>query len=287
MKNNSPIFQNARASITRHPLVFGLLVGIAVVVLVNSVVQHHASRGVCYLVAVALSFLLIEIVMVRRRMSPRPVLVRNVRLELLMLGISFAAGFSWLYARFVWEYRPPPGPARLAWLTILLGCVFNAAPALVLITRRYGVADLGLRVTGASIVLPVIAVFAATTLVFSRSSITWSAIVQETGGTIWGVVGAVLSAAVPEEFFRFVWQTRVAAWRRNHAAGWVIASFLWASLHGPKDWQESHSLGATVISVLNITPLGLLWGHLTYRSRSILPSILAHGVNVWGLQNLS
>jgi membrane protease YdiL (CAAX protease family) len=58
-------------------------------------------------------------------------------------------------------------------------------------------------------------------------------------------------------------------------------------LHGPKDWNESHSLAATVMGVLNIVPLGLLWGYLTHRTRSMVSSILLHATNVWGLQNLT
>jgi membrane protease YdiL (CAAX protease family) len=115
---------------------------------------------------------------------------------------------------------------------------------------------------------------------------TWQGAIAETGGSIVGLVSTALSASVPEEFFRFVWQTRLGAWLRNPAVGWLVASALWAMLHAPKDWSDSHSLASTIMGVVNIVPLGLLWGYLTHRSRSMLPAIVLHATNLWGLQNL-
>jgi membrane protease YdiL (CAAX protease family) len=132
----------------------------------------------------------------------------------------------------------------------------------------------------------VISIFATFAFAFTQSSITWSRIVEDTGGSWLGVVATALSAGVPEEFSRFVWQTRVGALFGNRAAGWLVATCVWAVLHGPKVWGDTHSMPAVVLSVLNIIPLGLLWGHITHRTRSILPSILIHATNVWGLQNL-
>jgi membrane protease YdiL (CAAX protease family) len=97
----------------------------------------------------------------------------------------------------------------------------------------------------------------------------------------------LLTAAVPEEFFRFAWQTRVGALRRNRAAGWFIASVAWAILHAPRFWDEGHSAIGTLMGVVDIVPLGLLWGYLMHRTRSLLPSTLLHATNIWGLQNLA
>jgi membrane protease YdiL (CAAX protease family) len=32
-------------------------------------------------------------------------------------------------------------------------------------------------------------------------------------------------------------------------------------------------------------PIGFLWGYLTHRTKSLLPAVLVHGLNFWGLQN--
>jgi len=61
---------------------------------------------------------------------------------------------------------------------------------------------------------------------------------------------------------------------------------MWAALHLPHEFGASHSLAGSLTYAISIVPLGLLWGYLTMRTQSILPSILLHGTNLWGLQNL-
>ena len=73
---------------------------------------------------------------------------------------------------------------------------------------------------------------------------------------------------------------------KNPAFGWLISSIAWAMLHGPVAYSQSHSTVQAMLSVIDIVPLGLLWGYLTHRTGSFLPSMLLHGLNFWGLQNL-
>jgi Type II CAAX prenyl endopeptidase Rce1-like len=56
-------------------------------------------------------------------------------------------------------------------------------------------------------------------------------------------------------------------------------------LRRPVDYSQSHSTVEAMLGVINIVPLGLLWGYLTHRTGSFLPSMLLHGLNFWGLQN--
>jgi hypothetical protein len=39
------------------------------------------------------------------------------------------------------------------------------------------------------------------------------------------------------------------------------------------------------MSSVRIIPIGLMCGYLTHRTKSIIPSVLVHGSNFWGLQN--
>jgi membrane protease YdiL (CAAX protease family) len=41
-----------------------------------------------------------------------------------------------------------------------------------------------------------------------------------------------------------------------------------------------------MISPWDIIPIGLLWGYITWRTKSLFPSVVVHGFNLWGLQNL-
>jgi membrane protease YdiL (CAAX protease family) len=151
---------------------------------------------------------------------------------------------------------------------------------------RYRPADLGIRFRGFAPVPLVVLCFGVLAVACSPSSITVK--VSDLGvGTLWGLLSeGLVEAALPEEFFRFVWQTRAGAYLNNRASGWLIASVLWAVLHAPVEYNGSHSLAGTLTYMLGIIPIGLLWGYLTIRTKSILPSVLLHGTNFWGLQNL-
>jgi membrane protease YdiL (CAAX protease family) len=274
------------AELKRHRLVAALLLAVAAAILIRAANEGSLTRAMLYLTAIGISLFSVDVTLARWPPDGRETTVRSAGGELALAALFFGGAFGWLYARFVVGYQPAPGLLRMAWLALLLGCVFNAFLALFLIARRYGLADLGLRASGVVAVPAVIATFAVTALVFARSNTTWAGILEESGGSWLAVLATALTAAVPEEFFRFVWQTRVGTWLGNRAAGWLVASLVWATLHAPKDWAESHSIAATVMGVLNIVPLGLLWGYLTHRTRNMVPSILLHMTNLWGLQNL-
>jgi len=266
-------------------VVSGLLVILAAVILIRGVLEGSFGRAAIYFLAIGLSVVLVDSVLAWTVLRSPQIPVRNPRFEFAVTAVIGAGALAWLWTRFVWNYQPQ-GIVRLVWLAVLLGCVFDAFLAIFLIARRYSLGDLGLRGAGLLAAPPVIAIFATFAFVFTQSSITWSRILEDTGGSWLAVVATALSAGVPEEFSRFVWQTRAGAWLGNRAAGWLIASCVWAALHGPKVWGDSHSMLAVNLSVLNIIPLGLLWGYVTHRTRSILPSMLIHATNVWGLQNL-
>lgn len=273
-------------TIRRHPFVTLATASVAVTILIYHAAHQHLVRALLYFAAVGAGAAAAEYVFRRRACSPAPVPVRNAGMELFVLVGSFAAGLWWLSERFIRQYQPPRGFGRLIWLTILIGCVFNALPAVVLLSRGYGLKELGVRRTGIAAVPLVLVIFAAAAGLSPVPVVTLRQLLQETGGSIVGLIGVALAAAVPEEFFRFTWQTRAGAFLHNRAAGWFVASVAWAVLHAPKDWDQTHSTVATAMSVINIIPLGLLWGYLIHRTRSMMPSILLHATNIWGLQNL-
>jgi hypothetical protein len=56
-------------------------------------------------------------------------------------------------------------------------------------------------------------------------------------------------------------------------------------MHAPKWLGEGADLYEGAMSSVRLIPLGLLWGYMTHRTKSILPATFVHGLNVWGLQN--
>ncbi len=234
-----------------------------------------------------MSVLAIDIIFSVRPLTYRPIPVRRPAIELIVATIFFATGLIWLLLRFAGSWDKIVGLQRLFWVIIGLGSVFNITLAIFLLAVRYSPSGLGIRFRGFLPVPFAILIFAALTIMFSRSSITWREIYQEYQGSLWLIIQTgVFSAALPEEFFRGIWQTRLGVVLNNRAIAWFIASLLWAVLHMPKVFGETHSLIASMDEILNIMPIGLLWGYLTIRTQSILPSVLLHSTNIWGLQNL-
>jgi membrane protease YdiL (CAAX protease family) len=270
-------------AIREHWAIAGIL-GCSIIVVLASAIWHgHTTQALAYLAAVAISAVVIDAMSFTRKKPPEAP-VRAPRGESLALIGFWLIALAWLAGRFVFNNLPASGLPRLASLVIGLGSVFAILPALFLFTRRYRPADLGLRLRGITIALPVLAIFAGITFAFSRESLTWSGILKEEG-SILAIVQTAISACLPEEFFRFAWQTRIGAWRKSPEAGWLIASIAWALLHGPVDYSQSHSPVEAALGVVNIVPLGLLWGYLSLRTGSFVPAMLLHGLNFWGLQN--
>jgi membrane protease YdiL (CAAX protease family) len=278
-----PVFYAGQ--VRMHRTISSILGCIVVVLLAASSRHGNTRQCLVYLVAVAISVVAIDAMSSARQASSAPIPVRDPRLESLVLVGCGLIALAWLTSRFVFNFRPESAGLRLAWIVIGLGSVFSILPALFLFSRHCGSADLGLRFRGITTVLPVLAIFVGTTFAFSRHTITWSGALAEAGSPL-GLVQMAIVACLPEEFFRFTWQTRIGAWMKNPAVGWLIASIAWAMLHGPVDYSQSHSTVEAMLSVIDIVPLGLLWGYLTHRTGSFLPSMLLHGLNFWGLQNL-
>lgn len=277
----------ALGAAVRHPVVTAAVAAIVVVIVWTAELESNVGRAVAYLAVIALSVGAIDLVLDRSGGRPVPsIRVRGLGLETTVLAVSFLGGLVWLTSRFVWNYRPESAIGRLLWLAMLAATVFNALPAVLLLARRYGLGDLGLKPRGLEATPVVMILFAGTATLLFPGATTWRAIVQESGGSVWAVIETALLAAVPEEFFRFAWQTRAGQGLKQPATGWLLASLLWATLHGPKDWDETHSVVQTLTGIANIVPLGLLWGYLTHRTGSFLPSVVLHATNVWGLQNL-
>ena len=180
-------------------------------------------------------------------------------------------------------YWPQNPIGQLLAIGLGLASVFSLPVLALLLVLGYRPSELGMRPRGFWAALLITLGFALSTWTFVSPDARFAAL-RQIGWTGWAPL--VLSAAAPEEFFRFVWQTRVTAmWRQNRAAGWLVASTLWAIVHVPKVYAQvdTHSMFDAFRYGVAFIPIGLLWGYLTIRARSILPSIILHGTNIWGI----
>src|SRR5205807_1639891 len=130
-------------------------------------------------------------------------------------------------------------------------------------------------------------VFWGITLLVAPEKSHWRSFFHSYG--FWSVLTVgIFQAVFPEEFIRMLLQTRLEKVLRYPGLGFSAASFLWASLHVPMLWSQNPqwTFWRAVCAPWTIIPIGLLWGYITHRTKSLLPAILLHGFNLWGLQNL-
>ena len=105
-----------------------------------------------------------------------------------------------------------------------------------------------------------------------------------------GIVGflleGIVGAALAEEFSRMQAQTRFSAALGNNGLGFFFATLIWALMHVPVfSGGEVGNILPAMQGACNILPIGLLWGYITWRTKSLFPALLIHGLNLWGLQN--
>jgi membrane protease YdiL (CAAX protease family) len=196
--------------------------------------------------------------------------------ELLVAAILYLVAARWLFLSA--HSRTPSG-----WLAIVgLISIFPIALALFLLIRGYRPGELGIRWRGFGPAPLVMLGFGALTALTEPLTFIWRQNYHEMG-SVWQIIKlGVFVAALPEEFLRMVWQTRVGACINNRAVGWFVAALLWSALHAPFLGQ-SLSLRGTFFAVVRIIPYGLLLGYMTFRTQSILPSVLLHATKfLWG-----
>lgn len=283
MKN---VFQMHWAMVKRHPLAGGMVFLMGVIIMLEGFWRGELVRRASYLAVILLSVVIVDWFYLRRPGSAAPLPVRCPKLELLVAGVLLLVSLTWLILHFQGHYAPVALVIRLLWVGVGVLAVFNIGLALfLLLVLRYVLKELGLQFVGLAPVPVVIFCFGMTAWV-SHSGVTWQEVVNEVNGRVWLVpLVSFFVAALPEEFFRMIWQTRLGAVLKNPAMGWLVASMLWAFLHVPNFNGDLHHVFRACQVAFDMVPLGLLWGYFTFRSQSIVPAICLHGTNVWGLHN--
>ncbi|PCJ25963.1 MAG: hypothetical protein COA97_06550 [Flavobacteriales bacterium] len=157
-----------------------------------------------------------------------------------------------------------------------------------LLINKYRLKELGLKFKPIKIFLLGIIIWVTTglfALIFNYDGVLWSAGYKELGGTLGIILQGVLGAALVEEFTRYILQTRFQYLIKNTGFSILLASFIWAFMHFPVNYFKGNEISGIFTYCIQIIPLGFIWGFITHRTKSILPSVFAHGLNLWGFQN--
>ncbi len=287
------LFAHYAGMIRRHPGAFAITLAISLVTVFGTEGGEVGGWATAaYPLAMGVAALLFDAALLLRASPASPAVeVRRPAREVLVTLVPFCLGLVWLGLA---AFAPREGAlARLARPPGLLLVYLLLAPVVPLVTlwrAGYRRGALGLTARGAWAAPAVIAVIALT----ARAVMPWAlrdawAFARTTGLPQTLALG-LLVAALPEELYRFLLQSRLGALLRNPAAGWLLASFLWAFGHLPFHMKEAFLSLSGLAQGLRVSvalmPLGLLWGYLTHRSRSVLPAVLVHGTNLWGLHNV-
>lgn len=270
--------------IKRNRLTFALVIATAAFVLWHAGMEAHRMKALAYLVALGLGIFITDLITVWKPNAPELPVRAPQREALIVLGCA-ALGYLTLSARFVFfDWPALPGLVKLA-IIPFFAFVFPITLAIIMLWLRYRPRELGFQWRASSFVfLPVLCITALTAYLVAPQDLTLPLILKEEG--VMGILlDGFIMAALSEEFLRVLMQTRMTAWLKNPGIAWFIAAVIWSVMHLPKWIGDGGSAFEGLMGSLHIVPIGLLWGYMTYRTKSIFPAILVHGMNVWGLQN--
>jgi membrane protease YdiL (CAAX protease family) len=208
----------------------------------------------------------------------------NITILFASLGIVFLILNFLLKSNF-------PQIGFLIKLPVIIGMFLFSMPLgilLYLLFKKYKFLQLGIKIKPLShlllglIILALTGVFA---FIFNKSGILWKEGLEEMGGIFGLLLRGVIGAALVEEFYRFVIQTRFEKVFKTVGINILFASTIWAFMHFPVTYFKSKETTSTLIYCIQIIPIGFIWGYLTQRTKSIFPSVIVHGMNLWGFQN--
>jgi len=269
-----------------NPVVSICLGMICAVVLAQAWTGHEFLHAVGYLGGIWLSALLTDAVTLRSPDTSKPFICRNPTRESIAAVVFTLIGFVPLVIRFSRWWPLHTGSERIGFSAVLLLFTYPVGLAVLFLARyRYRPDELGVNSRYWYLAAVVNLVMGIITLAVAPSRSHWGIFLHRAG---WNgfLTEALLGAALPEEFTRMLLQTRLAFSLNNRAGGFLVATSIWACMHIP-NFRAQSPRGAFggILAAVTIIPLGLLWGYITHRTRSIVPSVLIHGTNLWGLQN--
>ncbi|OYU96484.1 MAG: hypothetical protein CFE21_08835 [Bacteroidetes bacterium B1(2017)] len=279
------VFQFQFSKIKANPLTFLLVSITALTILYIGYIHTAFAQSIAYLGVMWMCSFCIDFYALRKK-ETETFEVRKPKLESFFFFSSFLLGMLFLYVRFSpsIDWQNLKGILKLALLPLVL-FLFPIALGIFLLVLKYKPRELGFRLQGFILIVPIIVISAITNRLVSPQSLTWDNILLESGGIVGALYTGLILAGLSEEFFRVVGQTRLAALLNNTGLAWFSTTFLWAFMHAPKWYAQDPNLQEVILGSIRIIPIGLMWGYLTYRTKSVLPSIFVHGTNYWGLQN--
>lgn len=271
-----------------HKIGIGLSLLLSVLLIILGLMEHTLFKVVAYLITLFLSFLIAEFFYYLGSLSYKSWLIKAPREELkVIIGTQIIVSFLLIYWFLIADQATVSQGIKIITLILRLLFVF---PIFFLIyflaVKKYTLEELGiLRFDKWYICLPIIILIGGVSYLLFPEGLQFKSVLEEQGYLSFITLG-FLTAAIPEEITRNLLQSRLGRVIENKSLAWFITCLFWAMTHIPLFAFRSGDYYNAFIAALGIMPIGLLWGYLNQRYRSIIPSIIIHGTNLWGLNNL-
>lgn len=259
------------------------------IILQNFISNGKTLHGIGYFIFFYVSILTIHYF--TQRIPPKnEIEVKEPKKELTVAILFAVLGMLFLTLNFMLKSNTIPDKIFTK-IPIGLGSIIFAMPLgifVYLLIKRYKLMRLGLTTQPiVSIILGLI-IWGLTGLFayfFNKEGILWARAYEELGGIMGIIMQGVIGAALFEEFSRFVIQSRFEKVFKTNGINILFATTMWAFMHFPVTYFKGKDLTGTLVYCIQIIPLGVIWGYLTQRTKSIVPATVAHGINLWGFQN--
>jgi hypothetical protein len=260
---------------------------LALIVVIPSAYAYHTSNLtelLLYFIVVGAAFAVSQLF---PEVQKNPVVNKPAaELWVVLITIALSAGLSVFRFMYKPDMATMPLVPKLILLLLVAGGVFALAPFIYFkFFKKYTLEELGWRITGVPAATLIVLLFGISAWLFRPEAMQFSYILENEGWYAFITLG-LFTAALPEETMRFYTQTRIEATSGSFVAAWFGSALLWALLHFPVFVSQSGNPVNAFMSVLALLPLGLLWGYLTKRFQSVIPAIVVHATNLWGLQNV-
>jgi membrane protease YdiL (CAAX protease family) len=272
-------------AVKRNLQVSALLLFTTACTLYLAYTHGKVPKALAYFAALWVCTLVTDMFTINKAIKEFP--VRKPLRETVVIVSLMLVGATGMMLRFAWlDWEHTAGMMKLTVAGMMFLCMFPVITGIVLLASKYRLPDIGFRfspliLTGVAVLL----ITAGTGLAVAPEGLTYGLLMKEIGGVGNLLFLGFITAALPEEFLRLVCQTRFGTLLNNKALGWYLACFIWAFLHFPKWYGEGGDVAEGILSSIRIIPLGLMWSYMIHRTKNIFPSIIAHGLNIWGLQN--
>jgi hypothetical protein len=215
-------FQIAR--VKNNLFTFLCIVLTALVVLYAGYRHDTLKQAVAYLFVMWLCSFFVDVYAIKKP-AQNDFIVRNPKRETTYFFLCLCGGVLFFLFRFSgimdWEHAKPL--LKLAVVPLIV-FVFPIALAVIMLLLKYKPRDLGLRLQGLILIIPIIAISAITNRLVSPQSLTWNAVLAEEGSVAATLFSGLIVAGLSEEFFRTIGQTRLGALLHNKGMGFVSCS---------------------------------------------------------------